>query len=54
MNRISTKISQKISVFLQDNDIYTGTGQQKRGHHSGWAATGNTATNAYAFQGRAY
>jgi hypothetical protein len=45
MNRVPTKITQKIRMLLKHPDIHAHTRQQKAQHHPGGSASGNAAAS---------
>jgi hypothetical protein len=52
MNCIAPEISEEITVFFEDQDLYAGAGQEIAQHHAGRAATDNAATSVQLFQVR--
>src|SRR6266576_5085143 len=45
MNRIAAKVSEKVTVLLQDYDFHAGSCQQEAQHHSRWATASDTAAH---------
>ena len=43
MNRVATKVSKEVGVFLQDDDVDAGSREQEAQHDSRWPAAGNAA-----------
>jgi hypothetical protein len=48
VNRVAAKISKKIGVFFEDQNIHASAGQKIRKHHAGRAATDDAATGVYS------
>jgi hypothetical protein len=51
MNRVTTKITQEISVLFEDYHIDAGTREQVTQHHAGWSASGDAAARRNCFRG---
>jgi hypothetical protein len=48
VNRVTPKISEKIGVFFEDQNIHASAGQKIRKHQAGGAATDDAATGVYS------
>src|SRR5437870_591272 len=47
MDRVTTKVAQKVFVLFKDNDIDACAREQKAKHHARWAAAGNATTSVH-------
>ena len=50
MNRVTTKVAQKIGVLFQHDDIHTRAGEQKAEHHSGRSAARDATSSGDVFR----
>src|SRR5580704_15835422 len=46
MDRVAAEVAQEVRVFLEYDDVDSGTRQQQAKDHSGWTAAGDAASCA--------
>src|SRR6516225_6245155 len=49
MNRVAPEVAQEIGVFFENDNIDTGSCEQKSQHHTRWSAAGNTTARREHF-----
>jgi hypothetical protein len=48
MDRVSTKITEKVGMLFQQHHVHAHTGQEEAQHHAGRAASRDTTARAHA------